>query len=261
VSRQLAGTRYGIRVDPADGLLAQGDKDYPLTWMDAKMPDWIVTPRRGKAVEINALWYNALKLLEGWVREEEGEDAARFYGDAAARAKESFNARFWSPELGFLRDVVDGEPADAGRLRPNQILSFSLPHPVLEPSRWEPVLEAVRRELLTPYGLRSLARGDAEFRARYDGDLKARDGAYHQGTVWSWLIGPYVDAWLKVHPGDRAGARRLLEAFPAHLGDACLGSVSEIFDAEAPYAPRGCVAQAWGVAEVLRVWLKSQEPE
>lgn len=249
----LRGTHFGIRVDPADGLLAQGADGYQLTWMDAKVDGWVVTPRRGKAVEINALWFNALALLAGWLKEE-GLDAGPFVA-AAARARAAFNARFWNEAQGCLYDVIDGPGIDAA-VRPNQIFAISLLHPVLEPSRWKPVLDVVERELLTPVGLRSLSRSHPDYARSYDGDLRARDAAYHQGTVWSWLIGPFVDAWLRVHPERRSEAARFLEGFGPHLDEACLGSVSEIFDAEPPFRPRGCVAQAWGVAELLRASAK-----
>lgn len=258
VERHVTGCPFGIRVDPKDGLLTQGAEGYQLTWMDAKVDDWVVTPRRGKAVEINALWYNALRNMENWMRRERDEAAARPYGERAEQVKRSFNERFWCPEMGCLRDVVDArDPAWERCLRPNQIFAVSLPHPVLDPSRWAPVVERVRRDLLTPYGLRSLAPGQPDYRPRYDGDLRSRDAAYHQGTVWAWLIGPFIDAWLRVHPEDKHGARRFLDGFKGHLGEACLGSISEIFDAEEPYTPRGCVAQAWSVAEVLRAWVKT----
>jgi predicted glycogen debranching enzyme len=261
VAHHLRGTRFGIGVDPADGLLRQGAEGYQLTWMDAKVGDWVVTPRRGKAVEINALWYNALRLLEGWQREEQGEAAARPYAEHAERARASFNRRFWYAAGGHLYDVVDAEGGgDDPACRPNQLFAVSLPHPVLERERWAPVLEVVRGRLLTPVGLRSLAPGHPDYKARYYGDLRARDAAYHQGTVWGWLIGPFIDAWLRVHAEDRAGARRFLEGLIAHLHDAGIGQVSEIFDAEAPYAARGCVAQAWSVAEVLRCWALTAKP-
>jgi len=256
----LAGTRFGIGVDPADGLLRQGEEGYQLTWMDAKVDGWVVTPRRGKAVEINALWYNALRLLAGWLRSERGEgdpDAERLAGHAE-RAKASFNGRFWYAEGGYLYDVVDGEQGDDTACRPNQLFAFSLEHPVLAPERWAPVLRVVTERLLTPVGLRSLSPDHPDYKPTYDGDLRARDAAYHQGTVWGWLIGPYVDAWLRVHPGDPAAARRFLAGFVPHLEDAGVGSISEVFDAQAPYKPRGCIAQAWSVAEVLRCWVKTE---
>jgi predicted glycogen debranching enzyme len=265
IDHHLKGTRFGIGVDPEDGLLRQGAEGYQLTWMDAKVDDWVVTPRRGKAVEINALWYNALRLTEQWVREEAGEEAtARRLGEHADRVRESFNRRFWYAEGGHLYDVVDVEGAEGGgddpACRPNQIFAISLPHAVLDRERWEAVVHVVRDRLLTPVGLRSLAPGHPDYKPTYDGDLRARDAAYHQGTVWGWLIGPFIDAWLKVHPGDLTGARSFLEGFVPHLSEACLGSISEVFDAEEPYMPRGCVAQAWSVAEVLRTWILTEPP-
>jgi predicted glycogen debranching enzyme len=260
VEHHLNGTRFGIGVDPADGLLAQGAEGYQLTWMDAKVDGWVVTPRRGKAVEINALWYNTLRLLEGWIREEQGDDAARPFREHAERAYVSFNKRFWYEEGGYLYDVIDGEKGDDKSCRPNQIFAISLPNPILDPARWEPVLEVVRKQLLTPVGLRSLAPTEPDYKPNYDGDLRSRDAAYHQGTVWGWLVGPFVDAWLKVYPEDRAGARRFLEGFVPHLSEACVGSISEIFDAQEPFTPRGCVAQAWSVAEALRCWVKTAQP-
>ena len=257
VEHHLRGTRFGIGVDPKDGLLRQGAPGYQLTWMDAKVDDWVVTPRRGKAVEINALWYNALRLLEGWMRDAGDADAAGALAGHAEQAMASFNERFWYAEGNHLYDIVDGEQGDDPACRPNQVLAIALRHPVLDRARWAGVLETVKHRLLTPVGLRSLAPGHADYKAQYYGDLRARDAAYHQGTVWAWLIGPWIDAWLAVHPDDRAGARRFLEGFVPHLDQACIGSISEIFDAEPPFTPRGCVAQAWSVAEVLRCWLKT----
>jgi len=257
VECHVRGTRFGIRMDERDGLLTQGAAGYQLTWMDAKVDDWVVTPRRGKAVEINALWFNALKVMERWA-EEQGDDASQ-YRELADRAQRSFNDRFWSPDLGHLFDLVDvdGFPGTSdAKCRPNQVLAVSLPHPVLARERWEPVMRVVRDRLLTPVGLRSLAPGDADYKARYFGDLRARDAAYHQGTVWGWLAGPFVDAWLKVYPDDLAGARRALDGFMSHLDDGCVGSISEVFDADEPFTQRGCIAQAWSVAEVLRASVK-----
>jgi glycogen debranching enzyme len=226
--------------------------------MDAKVGDWVVTPRRGKAVELNALWFNALKLLSRWTRAE--GDAARA-DDLKARAEQtrtSFNERFWNEERGWLYDIVDGEEGDDDACRPNQVFAISLPNPVLDQERWMPVLNAVEQQLLTPFGLRSLAPGHADYKASYHGDLRARDAAYHQGTVWSWLIGPFIDAWLKVHEGKEAHACDFLDGLLQHLNQACIGSVSEIFDAEPPFTPRGCIAQAWGVAELLRCLVKTR---
>ncbi|HEY2380003.1 MAG TPA: amylo-alpha-1,6-glucosidase [Terriglobia bacterium] len=264
IDHHVNGTDFGIGVDPADGLLRQGQTGYQLTWMDAKVGDWVVTPRRGKAVEINALWYNALRLTEGWVREEFGDKEAAKYSDLSKRAYDSFNSRFWYDTGGYLFDVVDSEGAEGANdpaLRPNQLFSFSLSYPVLEPTRWKGVLDTVQQRLLTPYGLRSLAPGSQNYKPQYYGDLRSRDAAYHQGTVWAWLIGPYIDAWLRVYPDDFDGARKFLSGFSAHLADACIGSISEVFDADEPFIPRGCVAQAWSVAEVLRCWLKTSRKQ
>ncbi len=260
IDYHLKGTSFGIGVDPADGLLRQGAEGYQLTWMDAKVGDWVVTPRRGKAVEINALWYNALRLMERWIKAEEGEEAAWPIGQCACEAEQSFNRRFWNAENRFLYDVVDGPQGDDPACRPNQILSFSLDFPVLKRDYWEPVLDVVRERLLTPVGLRSLSPDSPDYQSRYDGDLRARDAAYHQGTVWAWLIGPFIDAWLRVHPDDRGGAREMLQGFEHHLGEACIGTISEVFDAESPHTPRGCIAQAWSVAEVLRAYVKTEDP-
>jgi predicted glycogen debranching enzyme len=238
LDHHLRGTHYGIGVDPGDGLLRQGAEGYQLTWMDAKVGDWVVTPRRGKAVELNALFYNALKLYEEW----SGTQSA-----AAGRLRKSFNARFFDPALGHLKDVLD--PDDAA-LRPNQIFAISLPHPVLEEDKWRRVLDAVRRELLTPVGLRSLGPREPAYKPCYRGDLPARDAAYHQGTVWAWLIGPFIDAFRKVHPGE--DARPFLQGFDEKMRSFGAGTIAEIFDAEPPHAARGCIAQAWSVAEVLR---------
>ena len=258
VEHHLKGTKFGIHVDSNDGLLVQGAEGYQLTWMDAKVDGWVVTPRRGKAVEINALWYNALRLLATWLGEERKHDGfASRAAEEADRVRESFNKRFWSDELGYLFDVVDGEQGNARHCRPNQIFAISLDNPVLDRARWEAVLDVVQQRLLTPVGLRSLAPDDPDFKSRYFGDLRARDAAYHQGTVWAWLIGPWIDAWLKVHPGDAAGARHFLDGCIAALDDFGLGTIGEIFDAVEPYTPRGCIAQAWSVAEVLRCWVKT----
>jgi predicted glycogen debranching enzyme len=251
----VRGTRFGIHVDERDGLLTQGAEGYQLTWMDAKVDDWVVTPRRGKPVEINALWYNALRLMERWAAD--NGDQPSVYAERADRVRQSFNDRFWYGGGGYLFDVIDTPEATSDpKCRPNQLFAIALPHPVLARERWEPVIRVVRERLLTPVGLRSLAPGDPDYKSRYFGDLRARDAAYHQGTVWGWLVGPFVDAWLKVYPDDLSGARDALEGFMAHLNDGCIGSVSEVFDAQEPFTPRACIAQAWSVAELLRVWIK-----
>jgi predicted glycogen debranching enzyme len=257
IDHHYRGTRFGIHVDPEDGLLSQGQEGYQLTWMDAKVGDWVVTPRRGKAVEINALFYNALRLLEHWSHQAGDDKAAALLAERAEQTCESFNKRFWYADGGYLYDVVDGENGNDRSLRPNQVFAISLDHPVLNQSYWKPVIETVSKHLLTPVGLRSLAPGHPDYKPTYDGDLRSRDAAYHQGTVWAWLIGPYIDAWLKVYPYEAAGARKLLAGFEPHLNEAGLGSISEVFDAEPPYRPRGCIAQAWSVAEVLRCWVKT----
>jgi predicted glycogen debranching enzyme len=261
VDHHLGGTLFGIGVDPDDGLLREGAEGYQLTWMDAKFEGWVVTPRRGKPVEINALWYNALRLLQGWLDEEDEGKAAKEIAAHADRARDAFNRRFWYDVGGYLYDVVDGEHGDDPACRPNQLFAFSLRHPVLDESRWTAVLEVVRDRLLTPVGLRSLAPGSPDYRSVYHGDLPSRDGAYHQGTVWGWLIGPYVDAYLRVHPDDFTAARALLDGIIAQLDDFGVGSIGEIFDAEPPFSPRGCIAQAWSVAEALRCWRKTDPVE
>ncbi len=258
VEHHLRGTRFGIGVDPEDGLLRQGEESYQLTWMDAKVGNWVVTPRRGKAVEINALWYNALCLLEHWLGEEGQTEAADLIREHAERARNSFNRRFWHAPGGYLYDVVDGpELREDPACRPNQIFAISLSYPVLDQDKWHAVLRVVQRDLLTPVGLRSLAPSHPDYKSRYFGDLRARDAAYHQGTVWPWLMGPFIDAWLKVYPDDRARTRSFLTGLVDHLQEAGVGTISEVFDAEQPFHPRGCIAQAWSVAEVLRSWVKT----
>jgi predicted glycogen debranching enzyme len=259
INCHLSGTNFGIGVDPADGLLKQGAEGYQLTWMDAKVGDWVVTPRRGKAVEINALWYNALRYMEEWLIQAERAEEAQRIAEHAQRAFDSFQSRFWYEKGGYLFDVVDGEGGDDSSLRPNQVFAISLDHPVLASEKWETVLRKVKSELLTPVGLRTLAPNEKEYKSKYYGNLRDRDAAYHQGTVWPWLVGAYVDAWLKTFPGDIAEAKNALSAFNDHLGENAVGSISEIFDAEQPYFPRGCIAQAWSVAEVLRAHVRIEE--
>jgi predicted glycogen debranching enzyme len=255
VAHHVRGTRFNIGVDAADGLLHAGAPGYQLTWMDAKVDGWVVTPRRGKPVEIQALWYNALRLMQAWsayVGEPGGDYAAR-----AERAAGSFNRRFWNADRGYLFDVIDGEQGDDARCRPNQVFSISLAHPVLEHAHWRAVIDCVRRVLLTPYGLRTLSPDDPDYKRNYHGDLRTRDAAYHQGTVWPWLIGHFTDACLRLDC-DASALRPLLHGFHDHLRDSGVGSISEIFDAEPPFVPRGCIAQAWSVAEVLRAWLATR---
>src|ERR1044071_1303155 len=245
--------RDGIHVDD-DGLLAAGEEGAQLTWMDAKVGGRVITPRRGKPVEIQALWYNALRTMEEFARAFGFvADEGRFAG-MASRARDSFDAQFWNEEAGCLYDVVDGAARDAS-LRPNQVIAVSLRHSMLSAERARRVVEAVGRELLTPYGLRSLAPSDPQYSGRYGGGPAERDAVYHQGAVWAWLIGPFVTAYLKVNgrtPASVAHAQTFLDPLVAHLKEACLGHVSEIFEGDAPHAPRGAVAQAWSAAELLR---------
>jgi predicted glycogen debranching enzyme len=262
------GTRYQIRVDEADGLLRAGEPGVQLTWMDAKVGDWVVTPRSGKCVEINALWFNALKIMEALAAGERDGAGAREYAAAAARVLASFDAAFWDAAGGYLCDVVDGTEGEQGTdgrrrdrsLRPNQIFAASLPHPLLDAGRRRQVVDVCARELWTPVGLRSLAPRDPRYLGTYRGGPRERDGAYHQGTVWSWLLGPFVSAHYRAY-GDADAALRYLDGVPGHLREACIGQTSEIFDGDAPYAPRGCFAQAWGVAELLRTWSEINERE
>jgi len=253
VAHHVAGTRYHIGVDPADGLLHAGEPGVQLTWMDAKVGDWVVTPRIGKPVEINALWYNALRTLADLLTARGDSPGAASYGALADRARASFQARFRRPDSPYLADVVDGPNGDDLSVRPNQILALSLPYPLLEGAEALAMLDAVGRALLTTYGLRSLSAADPAYRGDYGGDQRRRDGAYHQGPVWTWLMGPYVEAHYRVH-GDRVAALELLRPFAHHLRDAGLGTISEILEGDPPHLPRGCIAQAWGVAETLRVW-------
>ena len=254
------GTDFGIGIDPSDGLLRQGADGYQLTWMDAKVDGWVVTPRRGKAVEINALWYNALRVTAGWLDAEGDTAKAKHFSEVASAVHASFNEKFWSPELGYCYDIVDKEGGgNDPSLRPNQILSISLPHAVLAEDKWERVLSTVRKHLFTPVGLRSLSPNDPNYKPRYDGDLRSRDGAYHQGTVWAWLIGPFFDAWLRANPEDWDTAATFLAGFDDEMNGTGIGTISEVFDAEAPFTPRGCIAQAWSVAEVLRCELKLRD--
>ncbi len=252
ISWHVKGTRYNIHADD-DGLLYSGEPGVQLTWMDAKVGDWVVTPRQGKAVEIQALWYNALRVMERWAGKFDDARAKENYATMAERTSASFNQLFWNEDAGCLYDVVDGDMRD-GAIRPNQILAVSLTNSMISKERAESILRVVERELLTPRGLRTLSPKDPNYVAGYEGDPRHRDGAYHQGTVWPWLMGPFITAYVKAF-GQKTGrtfAADWLESFGEHLGEACLGQVSEIFDGDAPHTSRGCVAQAWSVAELLR---------
>ena len=252
IAWHVRGTRYNIHVD-ADGLLVSGEPGVQLTWMDAKVGDWVVTPRHGKPVEIQALWYNALRVMEHLASKLGEKDNQKQYAIMAESAHKSFNQQFWNEEAGCLYDVVNGESKDAS-IRPNQIIAVSLTNSMVSKRRAKGLLRVVERELLTPRGLRTLSPHDPQYRGRYEGNPLSRDGAYHQGTVWPWLMGPYITAYVKTL-GASAGrkvAAEWLENFQRHLEEVCVGQVSEIFDGDAPHTPRGCVAQAWSVAELLR---------
>jgi predicted glycogen debranching enzyme len=254
IERHVEGTIYDIGVDPADGLLHGGTAGVQLTWMDAKVGEWVVTPRHGKPVEVNALWYYALTCMESW--------AAHYTLDAStfshlrSQVRDNFTKRFWYEEGGYLYDVVDVEGV-AGQndasLRPNQLFAASLTPALLTGEHIRSLLHKVTESLLTPLGLRSLSPDDPSYCTHYNGNQQQRDGAYHRGTVWQWLMGAYVDVHLSVYK-DRAAIRTILQPLVQHLYDACLGTISEIAEPEPPFTPVGCYAQAWSVAEVLRCW-------
>ena len=252
IAWHVKGTRYNIHVD-TDGLLFSGESGVQLTWMDAKVGEWVMTPRHGKPVEIQALWYNALCLMEQLARKFGQKAIQKLYKEMAKPARVSFDRLFWNEEAGCLYDVVNGDARDAS-IRPNQILAISLANSLVSKTRAKSILRVVERELLTPRGLRTLSPSDPQYRGRYEGDASGRDGAYHQGTVWPWLMGPYITAYVKTF-GKVAGrkfATEWLNNFHPHVEEAGLGQVSEIFDADPPHTSRGCIAQAWSVAELLR---------
>lgn len=249
ITWHIQGTRYGIRVDTSDGLLLSGENGHQLTWMDAKIGDWVVTPRTGKAVEIQALWYNALRIMQDFATRFDDETGKTDYKLVADFVAQNFEPAFWNEHEQCLYDVVDIGKRDAS-VRPNQIFAVSLPHTMLSTERARKVVEKVRTELLTPFGLRSLSPEDKNYAPIYIGSPLQRDGSYHQGTVWGWLIGPYITAHRRVFNEDTPG---ILQRLEKHLSEAGLGSISEIFDGNPPHKPRGCFAQAWSVAEVLRV--------
>lgn len=254
VAWHVRGTRYGIRAEP-NGLLHAGEPGVQLTWMDAKIGDWVVTPRTGKPVEIQALWYNALKVMADFALRFGDEQDRQRYESMAEQARQSFNEIFWNDAEDCLFDVVTDDGSD-GAVRPNQIFAVSLPHSMLSIGQAQKIVEKVERELLTPVGLRSLSPKDKDYRSIYTGSPFDRDSAYHQGTVWGWLIGAFIDAYRRVYPNGHQTENRvnaILAGFEKHLYEAGLGQISEIFDAAAPHSPRGCMAQAWSVAEVLRI--------
>jgi len=252
VESHQKGTAFGIRLD-SDGLLAHGPR---LTWMDAEVDGEAVTPRAGKAVEIQALWYNALKTMQLLATKFDELRLAEKYAEMALAAQESFNAKFWNGEGGCLFDVVAASGVDAP-LRPNQIVAVALDFTMLDKDRAERVVDVVQRELLTPYGLRTLARSDSRYKGMYVGDRRSRDQAYHNGTVWAWLLGPYVTACRKAQiSSDYELKHRLMSLFTQQTTQAGLGTISEVFDGDPPHEPRGCIAQAWSVAEPLRAYLE-----
>lgn len=250
------GTDFDIRVDPSDGLLRAGSENTQLTWMDARVNGRPVTPRNGKPVEINALWYNVLKIASRWAAQLGHQEEQCNYEMEAERVLRSFQEKFWNEELGCLYDVVTSSAPDA-RIRPNQLFALSLPFPLLDETKARRVLNTVQRLLLTPVGLRTLDPRDPEYCARFEGPMSERDRAYHQGTVWPWLIGPFVNAYLFAH-GNSAEAllfcRNLLERMARELCTCCLGSFSEVYDAEPPHRPGGCPAQLWSVAQFYLAW-------
>ncbi|MBF0499594.1 MAG: glycogen debranching enzyme family protein [Candidatus Riflebacteria bacterium] len=285
------GTHFSIRMDPDDGLISAGEAGIQLTWMDAKVDDWVVTPREGKAVEINALWYNALKIYEmlldmfvsghssGGLIPGESQEGRIFPNGTdlrgisretallARKVRASFRRAFWNNEGGYLADVIRPDSSTDAAFRPNQVFAVYLPFSLIDPPHEKSVIEAVFRKLYTSMGLRSLAPMDDSYIGLYEGDRLHRDEAYHQGTVWSYLIGPFITAYLKVNHGSMDAhirAAEMVEALRAHLeGEACIGSVSEVFDGEPPHRSGGCVAQAWSVAELLRCYvedIKGQRP-
>ncbi len=247
------GTRYNIHVDE-DGLLYAGETGQQLTWMDARIGNWVVTPRMGKPVEIQALWYNALKIFSGLLRMNDQPHDADIVELSVAKAKEGFDKLFWNEKANYFYDVIDENGNPDASLRPNQLFAISLPFALVQGERARAVLKMVEDKLYTPVGLRSLSADDTRYNGVYGGDPYKRDSSYHQGTVWSWLLGAYVDSIMKIQDaGCETRARDVINGFAYHLNEGCIGSVSEIFDADVPYHPRGCVAQAWGVAETLRV--------
>jgi len=253
------GTRYNIKVTE-DGLLYAGETGQQLTWMDARIANWVVTPRMGKPVEIQALWYNALKIFAGLLQLNKQDDDALIVSTAAEKAKNSFTGKFWNKAENYLYDVIDEHEQPSAELRPNQVFAISLPFVLVQGEQSKAILKIIEEQLYTPVGLRSLSKTDTKYIPVYGGDAYHRDASYHQGTVWSWLLGPYIDA-IMANPDfeDMNGlkgkerASRIIQNFRYHLNEGCIGSVSEIFDADPPHHPRGCVAQAWGVAELLRV--------
>jgi glycogen debranching enzyme len=234
--------------------LFAGEKGFQLTWMDARIGDWVVTPRMGKPVEIEALWYNVLKIFAELLQLNSQSHDAWVVSQSAEKTKQSFTKKFWYVDGGYLYDVIDENKIPDSTLRPNQLFAISLPFALIEGEKAESILNIITEKLYTPVGLRSLSPDHPSYTSCYEGDPFKRDSCYHQGTVWSWLLGPYVDSLMKIQGArNKEQAMNVIENFHYHLNEGCIGSVSEIFDADAPHSPKGCVAQAWGVAEILRV--------
>lgn len=250
VHHMQQGTRYGIRVDPSDGLISAGEPGVQLTWMDAKVNDWVVTPRIGKPIEVNALWISGLRFMAR-ASSVLGRDPAP-YEVLLAEATTGF-ARFWNPDVGYCYDVLDGPGGHEAALRPNQIFAARARTGVFDADRCRQIVRSCEEALLTPVGLRSLAPSNPGYRPHYGGDQVSRDGAYHQGTVWAWLIGPFIEAHLNSY-NNPVRAAEILAPMADQLGIEGIGTINEIFEADAPHAPRGCVAQAWSVAECIRAW-------
>lgn len=247
----LKGTRYNIKAD-VDGLLYSGEAGQQLTWMDARIGTWVVTPRMGKPVEIQALWYNALRIIAELLKMKKKKDDAEIMEDHALKARKSFEQKFWFGNGGYLYDNIDEKGNPVTELRPNQLFALSLPFPLIKGVKAKSMIKIIEEKLYTPVGLRSLAADDDHYIHQYGGDQWHRDSSYHEGTVWSWLLGAYIDALVSIN-APKSRIEKVINAFRYHLNEGCLGSVSEIFDADAPHHPRGCVAQAWGVAEAIRV--------
>jgi predicted glycogen debranching enzyme len=245
------GTRFGIRCD-SDGLLIAGTEGAQLTWMDAMVAGRPATPRHGKPVEIQALWYNAIRVAESLARAVDDPDTAARLAARARQTEQSFAARFWNDDAGCLFDVLD-QPGANGAIRPNQVMALSLGFPLVSGEKAVSILSVVERDLLTPFGLRTLSPSDPQYRGVYEGGVEQRDARYHQGAVWPWLLGQFISAYVRVHGRS---SNSWIAAFETHLSEAGLGFISEIFDGDAPHRPRGCIAQAWSVAEVLRALME-----
>jgi predicted glycogen debranching enzyme len=247
----FAGTRYHIHAE-SDGLLFSGEQGQQLTWMDARVGEWVVTPRMGKPVEIQALWYNALRIFSELLHMNEQQGDAIVVNVSAEKIKENFETMFWYEAGQYLYDNINEKGEPIAEFRPNQLFAICLPFPLINGDKAVSILQSIEEHLYTPAGLRTLPKTDARYMPVYGGDQYHRDSAYHEGTVWSWLLGPYVDALVKVGVA-KSTLQKVIDNFAYHLNEGCIGSVSEIFDAEPPHHPRGCIAQAWGVAEILRV--------